>query len=89
VECERCGRKTIMQVQAVISAPGDLENRFTKANLRRKDVHLIGCLWDQARFICDSCGHVSGGAKNYITQLENEITRLKALTISEKQGTTT
>jgi hypothetical protein len=70
----------MMQVQAVISAPGELAHKLSKQNLRRRDVYLIGVLWDTADFICTNpkCGKVLDGYGNYVTNLEKEVERLKA-----------
>lgn len=79
MKCEKCGSDTRMQVQAVISAPGELEHRFSKHNLRRKDVHLVGVLWETADFICTNpeCRKVLNGYGNYVTNLKKEVDRLR------------
>ncbi len=81
MKCEECGSPTQMQVQAVISAPGDLAHQFTKKNLRRKDVHLMGVLWETADFICTNpeCGAIANGYGNYVTELKKEVERLRAM----------
>ena len=80
--CERCGGPTQMQVQAVISAPSELEHQFSKQNLRSKDVHLLGVLWETADYICTNpeCQYVTNGYGNYVSNLkkENDVLR-KAL----------
>ena len=38
MKCIHCGSPTRMQVQATISAPGELNHQLSKTNLRRKDV---------------------------------------------------
>lgn len=78
-KCSRCGADQRMQVQAVISAPAELERQFSKQNIRRKDVHLMGVLWETADFICTNpkCGAVDDGYGNYVTNLEKEVKRLK------------
>jgi len=79
MKCERCGSDTRMQVQVVISAPGELAHRFSKQNLRRKDVYLMGVLWETADFICTNheCRNVSAGYGNYVTNLKREVERLR------------
>ena len=79
MKCERCDSDTRMQVQAVISAPGELAHKFSKQNLRRRDVYLIGVLWETADFICTNpkCGKVLDGYGNYVTNLKKEVERLK------------
>ena len=81
MKCEYCGGATTMQVQAVISAPGELYRQFSKAHLRRKDVHLLGVLWETASYIClnPECRRVTHEDGNYITNLEKEVKRLKEL----------
>lgn len=77
--CERCGAPLRMQVQAVLSAPGELTHQFSKSNLRRKDVYLLGVLWETADYICTNpaCGKVTDGYGNYVTWLKKEVERLK------------
>ena len=69
-----------MQVQATISAPGKLAHRLSKQSLRRKDVYLMGVMWETADFICTNpeCGNVHDGYGNYVTNLKKEVERLKA-----------
>lgn len=69
-----------MQVQAVVSAPGELAHQLSKRNLRRKDVHLMGVLWETADFICTSeqCRHVQDGYGNYVTKLQKRVDELEA-----------
>ena len=80
MKCERCGSDTQMQVQAVISAPSELIHQLSKQNLSRKDVCLMGVLWETADFICTNphCGNVLNGYGNYVTNLKKEVERLKA-----------
>lgn len=80
MKCEKCGSPTRIQVQAVISAPGELYHQFSKKNLRRGDVHLMGVLWETADFICtnEDCQCVTNGYGNYVTRLKQEVERLKA-----------
>ena len=68
-----------MQVQATISAPGELAHKFGKSNLRRGDVHLLGVQWETADYICSNpkCGHVVDGYGNYVSNLKKENDRLK------------
>ena len=80
MKCERCGSDTRIQVQAVISAPSELAHQFSKQNLRRKDVYLMGVLWETADFICTNpeCGKVIDGYGNYVTNLKKEVEQWKA-----------
>lgn len=68
-----------MLVQAVLSAPGELAHQFSKQNLRRKDVYLMGVLWETADYICtnEACQYIIDGYGNYVTGLEKENDRLK------------
>jgi len=70
-----------MQVLAVISAPAELSHNFTKANLRRKDVYLMGVNWETANYICENpeCRHVIDGYGNYVTNLEKERENVRTL----------
>lgn len=67
--CEKCGAPTRMQVQATISAPGELFHKLSKQNMRSKDVYLMGVNWETADFICCDCGTVRDGYGNYVTSL--------------------
>jgi len=77
--CPKCGYSMRMQVQAVISAPSDLAHQLGKRNLRRKDVYLMGVLWETADHICDNpdCRHVLDGYGNYVTKLKKENERMQ------------
>ena len=88
MKCLKCGSDTRIQVHAVISAPGDLAYQFSKQNLRRKDVYLLGVLWETMDFICTKprCGHVTIGYGNYVTNLKKENERLKAKYESKDVG---
>lgn len=79
VKCVRCGSDTRMQVQALISAPSWMEGEFSKTNIRRKDVHLIGVNWEAADFICTNhkCRYVLSRFGNYVTNLKKENEQLK------------
>lgn len=85
--CLKCGAPTRMQVQATISAPGDLAHQFSKQNLRRKDVYLLGVNWETADFICTNpkCGSVRDGYGNYVTNLEKEVKRLREMLESREE----
>lgn len=78
-KCLRCGSETRMHVNAVISAPAELLYEFSKSNLRRRDVYLIGVKWDTTDFICTNprCNTVTNGYGNYVSNLEKEVARLK------------
>ena len=69
-----------MQVQVVVSAPGELYHLLSKQNIRRKEVYLMAALWETADFICNNqeCQHVSKGYGNYVTNLKKEVDRLKS-----------
>lgn len=69
-----------MQVQAVLSAPGELTRKLSKQNLRRKDVQVMGVLWETADYICmdPMCGYVHDGYGNYVTNLEKQLNTLEA-----------
>lgn len=77
--CTRCGSPTRIQVQAVISAPGEMYHQFSKSNIAKKEVRLLGVLWDTTDFICTNvqCGYVLDGYGNYVTGIERENEELK------------
>lgn len=71
-----------MQVQAVISAPGELAHQFSKKNLRSKEVYLMGVLWETADYICaePNCGRrVLDGYGNYVTGLKKRVKELETI----------
>jgi BMFP domain-containing protein YqiC len=53
---------------------------FSKQNLRSKDVHLQGVLWETTDFICSSssCGRVTNGYGNYVSKLKERVDELEA-----------
>jgi hypothetical protein len=53
---------------------------FSKQNLRSKDVHLQGVLWETTDFICSSssCGRVTNGYGNYVSKLKERVDKLEA-----------
>lgn len=79
MNCIYCGSGTRMQVQAVISAPGELAHQFSKKNLRSKEVYLMGVLWETADYICiePNCGRVLDGYGNYVTGLKKRVKELE------------
>lgn len=78
--CVKCGAPVRMQVQATISAPGELEHGLSKRNLRRADVYILGVMWETADFICTSekCAHVDEAYGNYVTNLRKRVAELEA-----------
>lgn len=78
-KCVKCGGDVKMMVQMTIVAPGELFHNFTKANLRRKDVHSMGVNWGAADFLCQNpkCGYVDDGFGNYVKNLVKENEELK------------
>ncbi len=87
MKCEKCGSETQMSVQAVISAPGELENKLTKHALRRKDVYLTAVLWETANFICinPECQYIYHGYSNYVAKLKQENEELKIKMIENEK----
>jgi len=79
-DCTKCGSPTTIQGQVVLSAPSQYYHNFTKSNLRRKGVYLMGCLWETFDFICTNpkCGHTVGRYGNYVTSIKKENEALKA-----------
>lgn len=77
--CTKCGKETRMQVKAVLSAPSSLEGRFSKTNLRSKDVYLMGVNWETADYICEHCRTVENGYGNYVSRLERKNEEMKQL----------
>ena len=76
--CVKCGHPTRMQVLAGISAPGNLSYKFSKSNLRSKDVWLTHVNWETANYTCTNskCSHVTLGYGNYVTNLEAKYAKL-------------
>lgn len=79
--CPDCGKPMRMQVQATISAPAELMHKFSKSNIARKDVQLLGVNWETADRICvtQGCDTVIGGLGNYMTKLQKKERRLDRL----------
>jgi hypothetical protein len=52
---------------------------FSKQNLRSKEVHLQGVLWETTDFICESkdCGRVTNGYGNYVSKLKERVDELE------------
>jgi hypothetical protein len=53
--------------------------QFSKQNLRSKEVHLQGVLWETTDFICESkeCGRVTNGYGNYVSKLKERVDELE------------
>ena len=68
----RCSGPTRIQVQATLSAPAELLHNFSKTNLRRRDVYLLGVNWETADTISENCGTVVHAYGNYISRLEKK-----------------
>lgn len=67
-----------MMVKATIVAPSSLTGKFSKSNLRRKDVYLMGVNWEGADYLCNSCNVlVVDGYRNYVDGLKAENVELK------------
>ncbi len=79
-KCVVCGNPTTMQFHVIVSAPGELKHLFSKQCFRRKDVHILGALWETADFICSNpeCRHVTDGYGTYVSNLKKEVERLKS-----------
>lgn len=81
MKCVHCGSDGRIQVLANIAAPAELAHQFSKANLRKKDVYLLGVNWETMDFLCgnEKCGRVTDGYGNYVTNLakENELLKVK------------
>jgi hypothetical protein len=60
-----------------------MAHQFSKKNLRKKEVYLMGVLWETADYICTNpkCGKVVDGYGNYVSNLkkENEILKKKLM----------
>jgi hypothetical protein len=71
MQCPKCNSSTVMQVQLMLQAPGECSQNLSKKALRRKDVHVMGVLWETADYVCTNpqCGHVLDGYGNYVTNL--------------------
>jgi hypothetical protein len=53
---------------------------FSKQNLRSKNVHLQGVLWETTDFICESkdCARITNGYGNYVSKLKERVDELEA-----------
>ena len=61
MKCPKCNGKVEMMVDVTILAPSEMENLFSKKNLRDKDVKIYAVNWPRARYFCKSkCGWMMG-----------------------------
>jgi len=77
MDCPKCGTEMRMHVQVIISAPSSMEGNFSKRNIRKKEVYLLGVKWETADYICKSCGTIIPDCGNYVCELENKIQKLE------------
>lgn len=79
ITCQKCGSPCRIQVQIVLSMPGEFAYGFHKTDLRRKDVEIWGVLWETADHICTNpnCRYVLNGYGTYVSRLKKEYERLK------------
>ena len=79
IRCQHCDSENVrIQGQATLSAPGELMHQFSKSNLRRKDVYLMGVNWETFDVICGDCSRVTPAYGNYVSRMEKEVERLTA-----------
>ena len=79
ISCQHCDSENVrVQGQAILSAPGELMYQFSKSNLRRKDVYLMGVNWETFDVICSDCNKVTGAYGNYVSRMEIENKNLTA-----------
>lgn len=71
-ECPQCGKMMRIMGQCTLSAPAELYGRFSKTNIRRKDVHMIGANWETFDFICE-CGYTKDACGNYVSRMTKRI----------------
>jgi hypothetical protein len=52
---------------------------FSKQNLRSKNVHLQGVLWETTDFICEGkdCARITKGYGNYVSKLKERVDKLE------------
>lgn len=79
MNCPKCNNEMRMMVQVTVSAPSSLESNFSKSNLRKPEVHIMGVNWEMADFFCEAenCRTNIPGHRNYVQKLKEEVTRLK------------
>lgn len=57
MKCPKCRRaKVRCQVSLFLEIPGELMNRLSKQNLRRRDVFVLGAGWPCKILFCSGCG---------------------------------
>jgi aspartate/tyrosine/aromatic aminotransferase len=77
--CEKCKSHNMrIMGQCTLSAPAKLYSKFSKKNLRSKDVYLMGVNWETFDFICEDCGYTINNFGNYVTELKNKVKELEA-----------
>ena len=83
MKCPKCESEDMdMQVQATIQAPASMARLFSKANLRKKEVCLLGVNWETADYICNDCGYVIDGYGNYVSKMEKALKEFKEEVLS-------
>lgn len=75
--CPKCGSSNIrIQVPVGVSAPAELEGKFSKGMFRRADVNLTHANWECLDHICVDCCYSSNGYGNYVSRLADDNTKL-------------
>jgi hypothetical protein len=78
--CKKCGSKKVrMMGQVILSAPIDFYGNLSKTNLKKKEVYLLGAIWETFDFICcnPKCRHVESAYGTYVSNLKKENEQLK------------
>ena len=80
IKCPKCSGPVRIMGQCTLSAPGELYAKFSKSNLRRKDVYLMGVNWETFDVLCQNpkCSHTINGYGNYVSRLQQENQAVKA-----------
>lgn len=59
MKCPKCGTETRMTVSLYLDIPSSMSHQLSKANLRRKEVHVQGAGWPDATYYCTRmCGWI-------------------------------
>ncbi len=89
MKCPKCDSTNIrIQVPVGVSAPAELEGKFSKAMFRRADVNLTHANWECLDRVCVDCCWSCNGYGNYVSRLATENESLKLESDKQKSELT-
>lgn len=83
--CPKCDSNNIrIQVPVGVSAPIELNSRFSKSIFNRKDVQLTHVNWECATHICVNCRHTNDGYGNYVSRNQTALDNISEVIDSDR-----